>query len=145
MLAWLAHLYTASGAVIAMLALAMAGIARATLPHTVQTHPLRYRALMLSILPLARSQPVLRTASLSQALLFAGFNAFWATLALLVEGPPFGLTAAGAGLFGVIGVCGAFVAPISGRSRKGSAGLVIETMFSMRLRTLPSAFGWLKT
>lgn len=80
-----------------------------------QTHPLRYRALMLSILHLARSQPVLRTASLSQALLFAGFNAFWATLALLVEGPPFGLTAAGAGLFGVIGVCGAFVAPISGR------------------------------
>ncbi|MCJ2126619.1 MFS transporter [Methylobacterium sp. J-077] len=98
-----------------LLALAMAGIARATLPHTPQTHPLRYRALMLSILHLARSQPVLRTASLSQALLFAAFNAFWATLALLVENPPFGLSAAGAGLFGVIGVCGAFVAPLSGR------------------------------
>lgn len=98
-----------------LLALAMAGIARATLPHTPQTQRLRYRALMLSILHLARSQPVLRTASLSQALLFAAFNAFWATLALLVEGPPFGLSAAGAGLFGVIGVCGAFVAPVSGR------------------------------
>ena len=60
-----------------LLALAMAGIARATLPQTVQMHPLRYRALMLSILHLARSQPVLRTASLSQALLFAAFNAFW--------------------------------------------------------------------
>lgn len=101
-----------------LLALAMAGIARATLPHTPQTQRLRYRALMLSILHLARSQPVLRTASLSQALLFAAFNAFnafWATLALLVENPPFGLSAAGAGLFGVIGVCGAFVAPVSGR------------------------------
>ena len=99
----------------AALAVAMAGIARATLPHTPQTQPLRYRALMRSILDLARTQPVLRTATLSQALLFAAFNAFWATLALLVEGAPFGLSAAGAGLFGVIGVCGAFVAPLSGR------------------------------
>lgn len=99
----------------AFLALALAGIARATLPHTPVARPLPYRALMRSILELARTQPVLRTASLSQALLFAAFNALWATLALLVEGPPFGLSAAGAGLFGVIGVCGAFVAPLSGR------------------------------
>ncbi|MCJ2133325.1 MFS transporter [Methylobacterium sp. J-026] len=113
--------------VAALLALVMAGIARATLPQTVQTHPLRYRALMLSILDLARTQPVLRTASLSQALLFAAFNAFWATLALLVEGPPFGLSAAGAGLFGVIGVCGAFVAPLSGRftDRRGAKPVVL--------------------
>ena len=113
--------------VAALLALVMAAIARATLPQTVQTHPLRYRALMLSILALARTQPVLRTASLSQALLFAAFNAFWATLALLVEAPPFGLSAAGAGLFGVIGVCGAFVAPLSGRftDRRGAKPVVL--------------------
>ena len=108
-------------------ALAMAGIAAATLPHTPQTHRLRYAALMTSIVGLARTQPVLRTAALSQGLLFAGFNAFWATLALLVEAPPFGLTAAGAGLFGVIGVCGAFVAPFSGRftDRKGAKPVVL--------------------
>ena len=96
-------------------ALGMAAIAAATLPHIPQTQPLRYRALMLSILHLARTQPVLRTASLSQALLFASFNAFWATLALVVTDEPFGLSPAGAGLFGVIGVCGAFVAPLAGR------------------------------
>ncbi|GJE40391.1 MFS transporter [Methylobacterium persicinum] len=109
------------------LALAMAGVAAATLPHTPQTHRLRYGSLMASIVGLARTQPVLRTASLSQGLLFAGFNAFWATLALLVEGPPFGLTAAGAGLFGVIGVCGAFVAPLSGRfaDRSGAKPVVL--------------------
>jgi MFS family permease len=121
--------------VASVLALAMAGIARATLPHTVQTHPLRYRALMLSILHLARTQPVLRTASLSQALLFAAFNAFWATLALLVEGPPFGLSAAGAGLFGVIGVCGAFVAPLSGRfpdRRQPARGAVLRGALGRR-------------
>jgi MFS family permease len=82
---------------------------------------------MLSILYLVRTQPVLRTASLSQALLFASFNAFWATLALLVEAPPFNLTAAGAGLFGVIGVAGAFVAPMSGRftDQRGARPVVL--------------------
>lgn len=108
-------------------ALAMAAIAAATLPQTPQTQRLRYGALMASIIDLARTKPVLRTASLSQGLLFAGFNAFWATLALLVEGPPFGLTAAGAGMFGVIGVCGAFVAPLSGRftDRSGAKPVVL--------------------
>ena len=121
-LGWRPVFLTASG-----LALAMAGIAAATLPHTPQTQRVRYRALMTSILHLARTQPVLRTASLSQSLLFASFNALWATLALFVEGPPFHLTAAGAGLFGVIGVCGAVVAPLSGRftDRRGARPVVL--------------------
>ena len=111
----------------AIVGLAMAGIAAATLPHTPQTRRLRYRALMLSILHLARAQPVLRSTSLSQALLFAAFSAFWVTLTLLVEGEPFGLSSAGAGLFGVIGVCGALVAPISGRftDARGARPVVI--------------------
>ncbi|GJE59811.1 putative transporter [Methylobacterium trifolii] len=121
-LGWRAVFFAAAG-----VALAMAGIAAATLPHTPQTRRLRYRALMLSLLHLARTQPVLRNAALSQALLFASFNAFWATLALLVEAEPFGLTPAGAGLFGVIGVCGALVAPVSGRftDRRGARPVVI--------------------
>ncbi|KQU27523.1 MFS transporter [Methylobacterium sp. Leaf94] len=111
----------------AVVALGMTGIAAATLPKIPQTRPLRYRALMLSILHLVRSQPVLRRSSLSQGLLFASFNAFWATLALLVEAPPFNLTAAGAGMFGVIGVAGAFVAPLSGRftDRRGPRPMVV--------------------
>nr|WP_132254761.1 MFS transporter [Methylobacterium segetis] len=119
---WRAVFFAAAG-----VALAMAGIAAATLPRTPQTKPLRYRALMLSILYLVRTQPILRTATLSQALLFASFNAFWATLALLVEAPPFDLTAAGAGLFGVIGVAGALVAPMSGRftDRRGARPVVV--------------------
>lgn len=119
---WRAVFYAAAG-----VALAIAAVAAATLPRTAQTAPLRYRALMLSVLRLVRTQPVLRTASLSQALLFASFNAFWTTLALLVEAPPFGLSAAGAGMFGVIGVAGAFVAPLSGRftDRRGAGPMVI--------------------
>ncbi|GJD30452.1 putative transporter [Methylobacterium adhaesivum] len=111
----------------AAVALVIAGIAAATLPRTVQTKPLRYRALMVSILHLVRTQPALRRASLCQGLLFASFNAFWTTLALLVEAPPFDLTAAGAGLFGVIGVVGAFIAPLSGRytDRRGARPVVV--------------------
>lgn len=119
---WRAVFFAAAG-----IAVLMAGIAAATLPGAAQTRPLRYRALMLSILHLVRSQPALRRASVSQGLLFAGFNAFWATLALLVEAPPFNLTAAGAGLFGVIGVAGACVAPLSGRfaDRHGPRPMVV--------------------
>ncbi len=120
-LGWRAVFLAASG-----VALAMAGVAAATLPR-LPTRPLRYRALMVSILHLVRDQPVLRRASLSQALLFAGFNAFWATLALLVEAPPFNLSAAGAGLFGVIGVVGALIAPLSGRytDERGARPVVV--------------------
>ncbi|GJE26282.1 MFS transporter [Methylobacterium organophilum] len=111
----------------AALALAMAGLATATLPAGGGGKPLRYRALMYSVLGLVRTQPVLRNASLSQALLFASFNAFWVTLALLVEAEPFSFTPAGAGLFGVIGLAGALFAPIAGRfsDREGAKPVVI--------------------
>ncbi|MFY9291507.1 MAG: MFS transporter [Methylorubrum rhodinum] len=111
----------------AIVSVVLAFVAWRTLPRIVPKQRLRYRALMLSLVHLVRTQPVLRNASLTQALLFASFNAFWATLALLVEAPPFGLTSAGAGLFGVIGVAGALIAPYSGRysDRRGARPVVI--------------------
>lgn len=119
---WRIVFFAASG-----VALCIAAAAAATLPRTPRAGPLRYRALMLSVLYLVRTQPALRSTSLCQALLFASFNAFWASLALLVEAPPFDLTAAGAGLFGIIGVCGAVVAPLSGRftDRRGARPVVL--------------------
>ncbi|MET7244459.1 MFS transporter [Methylobacterium sp. EM32] len=97
------------------LSVALAGLAWAGLPRTPPAARLSYGALMGSILDLVRTQPVLRRAALAQALLFAAFNAFWTTLALLVEAPPFGLDPAGAGLFGLIGAAGALCAPLAGR------------------------------
>ncbi len=61
--------------VAAIVSVALAVVAWRTLPRIVPRQRLRYRALMLSLVHLVRTQPVLRQASLTQALLFASFNA----------------------------------------------------------------------
>nr|WP_245238757.1 MFS transporter [Methylobacterium platani] len=109
-LGWRAVFVGAAGLSVGFAALAWFG-----LPKAAPAARLGYGALMASILDLVREQPTLRRAALSQALLFAAFNAFWTTLALLVEAPPFGLDPAGAGLFGLIGAAGALCAPMAGR------------------------------
>lgn len=107
---WRAMFAAAAG-----LSVALALLAGLTLPRTPAATRMSYGRLMASVLDLARSEPDLRRAALTQALLFAAFNAFWTSLALFVEGPPFGLTPAGAGLFGLIGAAGALCAPLAGR------------------------------
>jgi predicted MFS family arabinose efflux permease len=88
---------------------------------------LPYRALLASVFTLFREESVLRWSTLTLGCVFAAFNAFWASLVLHLQGAPFELGPASAGLFGLVGAVGAVVAPMSGRlaDRRGPRIVVI--------------------
>jgi predicted MFS family arabinose efflux permease len=107
-----------------------------------------YGTLMLSLLTLCRRYRALRRAALVQGLLFGGFSAFWATLALRLARPPYGLGAEAAGIYGVIGLAGVVVAPLAGRMADrsgpwlvGLAGVVLVLPGWAALALVPGLVG----
>ncbi len=116
--------------------LAMSAILAIALPSVAPTSKAPYGQLLASILKLAREHPVLRAAGLNGGLLFAAFSVFWVALTPLLSGPNFGLGGRAAGLFGLIGIAGALVAPLAGRlndsygAPRVLAGFVVVTVAS---------------
>lgn len=88
----------------------------------------RYGAALKSLWHLWHDEPSLRRATAVQAALFAAFSAFWATLAVHLQEPPFHLGADAAGLFGIVGILGVAVAPWAGRlaDRHGPTFIVLN-------------------
>jgi predicted MFS family arabinose efflux permease len=88
---------------------------RWSLPRVTPGGRVRYGELMRSLGRIGRESPKLRQVSLTAALLFAAFSAFWTTLVFRLEAAPYHYGSEAAGLFGLVGATGAAVAPFAGR------------------------------
>jgi predicted MFS family arabinose efflux permease len=99
----------------AALMLALGLVLRLTLPSQPPMAAMPYPELLRSLGHLARAEPVLRLHALLGALTFGAFSVFWSTLALYLQSLPERHGPQVAGLFGVVGVAGALIAPLVGR------------------------------
>ncbi len=107
---WRSMFWIAAG-ICAVIALAIKRIFPVSRPSFAGT----YAHLLRSLAELFKSQPVLREATLINALSFAQFGAFWTTMVLLLSGAPFHYNSSTIGMFGIIGASGALAAPLVGR------------------------------
>ncbi len=116
-------------------------LARA-LPEVAPTAQLRFRDLMRSMWNLTKEEPVLRESSLIGGLVFATFMAFWTSISFHLEGAPFHYTTQIVGLFGLVGVAGALIAPVAGKiaDSRGSRAVI---GFSAALTALSFGLFWL--
>ncbi len=128
-LGWRAMYWLASGLMI-VLALILSRV----LPKSQPSVQILYSQLIRSLFPLLQ-QPILREASLTGAMSFGAFSAFWSTLVFLLAQPPLHYGSEVAGAFGLVGVVGAAAAPLVGRiADRGKPkltvglGLVITTV-----------------
>ncbi|GHG88979.1 MFS transporter [Comamonas sp. JC664] len=130
-LGWRTMFWIAAG-----LMLALAVVLRFTLPSQPPVASMPYPQLLRSLVDLARTEPVLRLHAVLGALSFGAFSVFWSTLALYLQSLPQRYDAQVAGLFGVVGVAGAAVAPLVGRyadqrgDRRINAGAIVVLLLS---------------
>lgn len=123
------------------LALFAAGLSRVKLPESQPDGGLSYGGLVAFLWHLWRDLPVLRRSTLTQALLFAAFSAFWSTLALQVQRLGYGPSVAG--LFGIVGAAGVLAAPLAGHlaARRGPGAAIVAgtllTAVGMAIAGLP--------
>jgi predicted MFS family arabinose efflux permease len=109
----------------AMLLLAVV-LARA-LPFAPPPERLTYPRVLRSVLTLIREEPVLRQRMALGALGFACFSILWTAIAFLL-GDHYGYGEGVIGLFGLAGIAGALIAPVSGRlADKGHGRAAVTT------------------
>lgn len=85
------------------------------LPVDVHATDQSYAALLGSTLKQFALHRDLRFAGITGGLFFASFSVFWVGLTPLLQSPAYGFGPAVVGAFGILGIMGATVAPISGR------------------------------
>jgi predicted MFS family arabinose efflux permease len=99
----------------AVIMIVLALVLRFLLPEEKPRGTMSYWQLLSSLGSLIRTEPVLREAGVFYALTFGAFSAFWVTLTFFLQTPPYHYGSEVAGLFGLVGVAGAFSASFVGR------------------------------
>lgn len=112
----------------AVLMLALFAVLYRLLPAQPPAAPTPYLPLLRSLWTLWREEPLIRLHATLGALTFAGFSAFWATLALQLDALPAHYGPAVAGTFGLVGVVGASAAPVVGRFADRTADKRIQVV-----------------
>lgn len=112
------------------------------LPVVAPTEQLRYPQLLRSVLSLIAQEPVLRRRMALGALSMAGFSVLWTSIAFLLASAPYHYGAGAIGLFGLAGLAGALIAPVTGRladrgyGRAALGGALFATLASWGLLAL---------
>jgi predicted MFS family arabinose efflux permease len=97
---------------------------------------MRYLQLLGSLWDLLRSEPVLQEISILGAIVYGALSLFWVTLPFILETPPFHYGSDVVGLFGLVGIVGAFAALFVGKwtdrrdARYANAAALVVTLFS---------------
>lgn len=122
-------IYAIAGGLMVILALA----SMRWLPKSKPSLTLSYGQLLQSLWGLIQSQPILRSASAIQAMLFGVFSAFWSTLAFLLAQPPYFYGSDIAGLFGFVGISGIVAAPILGKLADRGSQRIIDAIVGLSI------------
>lgn len=110
---------------------------RRFLPVSPPVTQVSYGKLLASLGTLVKTQPVLRESAVNGFLMFGSFSAFWTCLIFLLGTPAYRMGSREAGLFSLVGVCGALIAPLVGKvSDRRSA------RFTVGIGTLLSALAY---
>lgn len=85
-------------------------------PQHRSAHPAdSWGQLMTSLVKLVAREPELMRVAFTGALFFGAFSAVWTTLTFRLSAAPYHYPASTIGLFGLVGVAGALIAPVAGR------------------------------
>jgi len=106
-------------AISAVMVLATALMVHFSLPDVKQEFTGNYISLLKSALEQIKRFSILRKSTLLGALIFGAFCSFWTTLTFHLSGSPFNFGSDTIGLFGILAIAGALLAPYFGKMVDG--------------------------
>lgn len=122
----------------------------AILPRQKPERRVNYLDLLRSLWPILAREKVLRKHALIGACGFGAFSVFWTTLAFYLASRPEHFNSQVTGLFGLVGIAGASIAPIAGRLADrfearvvNGAALAVVILAFFLMNFAPSSLAWL--